>query len=97
MSTKSISLDSYAKNLFNNIIFMTYILYFIDQNNDQSNFLIYVRGDRGSRSISIEVNDPKVRGCSILISWSTDTSVQLHAASNMECLLELRIAIWEDE
>jgi hypothetical protein len=43
MSTKSISLDLYAKKLFNYIIFVTYISYFIDQNNDQSNFLNYVR------------------------------------------------------
>jgi hypothetical protein len=36
MSTKSISLDLYAKILFNDIIFMSCILYFIDQNNDQN-------------------------------------------------------------
>jgi hypothetical protein len=42
MSIKSISLDSYAKKLSNDIIFLTYILYFIDQNNGQSNFLNYV-------------------------------------------------------
>jgi hypothetical protein len=43
MATKSISLDSYAKKLSNDIIFVTYISYFINQNNGQSNFLNYVR------------------------------------------------------
>jgi hypothetical protein len=50
MSTRYISLDSYAKKLSNDIIFITYISYFVDQNNDQSNLLNYVcAGDRGSK------------------------------------------------
>jgi hypothetical protein len=31
------------KKFFNDIIFVTYISYFIDQNNDQKKFLNYVR------------------------------------------------------
>jgi hypothetical protein len=43
MSTKSIPLDSDSKAVSNDIIFMIYNLYFIDQNNDQTNFLNHVR------------------------------------------------------
>jgi hypothetical protein len=39
MSTKTIPLDLYSKNISNDIIFLTYNSYFIDQNNDQSCFL----------------------------------------------------------
>jgi hypothetical protein len=42
MYTKYIPLDSYSNKVFDDIIFVTYILYFIDQNNGQSKFLNYV-------------------------------------------------------
>ena len=36
-------MDLYSKEVFNDIIFIIYNLYFVDQINDQSVFLDYVR------------------------------------------------------